>query len=113
MPIKESIWDDVAVLALQGRFMGGQNSLALHEKVHSLIDDGVKQVVMDLKETEWMNSSALGVLIASITSLRNAGGDLKLAQVAPKIESLLYSTKLISVFETYESVDAAVASFLR
>ena len=112
MPIKESIWDDVAVLALEGRLMGGQDSLALHERVHSLIADEVKQVVMDLKETEWMNSSAMGVLIASIISLRNAGGDLKLANVPQKIEKLLYNTKLICIFETYDSVEKAASSFL-
>jgi len=60
-----------------------------------------------------LNSSGLGALMAALTTLRNAGGDLKLAQVSPKIESLLYSTKLICVFETYESAEAAVASFLR
>jgi anti-sigma B factor antagonist len=113
MAIKESIWDDVAVLALEGKLMGGSDSLALHDRVHSLIDDGVKQVVIDLAKVKWMNSSALGRLIASLTTLRNAGGDLKLANVTRKIESLLVHTKLICVFETYQSVDRAAASFLR
>jgi anti-sigma B factor antagonist len=113
MAIKESIWDDVAILALEGKLMGGPDSLALHDRVHSLIADGVKRVVIDLAEVKWMNSSALGTLIACLTTLRNAGGDLKLANAAKKIESLLVNTKLICVFETYRSVDRAAASFLR
>jgi anti-sigma B factor antagonist len=58
-----------------------------------------------------MNSSGLGALMAALTTLRNAGGDLKLANVTKKIESLLLITKLITVFETYETADRAVASF--
>ena len=68
---------------------------------------------IDLSKVKWMNSSGLGALMASLTTLRNAGGDLKLANVTKKIESLLLITKLITVFETYESVDRAVASFLK
>lgn len=113
MAIKESMKDGVAVLALKGKLMGGPDSLALHDKVHSLIADGIKQVVVDLGKVEWMNSSGLGALMASLTTLRNAGGDLKLANVTKKIESLLLITKLIVVFEIYKSVDRAVASFLK
>ena len=113
MELKESLWDDVAVLTLTGRLMGGSDSLALHDKVHSLLEDGIKRVVLDLAKVDWMNSSGLGALMASLTTLRNAGGELKLADVTKKIESLLLSTKLICVFETYASVDRAVASFLK
>ena len=113
MAIEESIWDSVAVLTLEGKLMGGPDSLALHDKVHSLIADGVKHVVIDLHKVTWMNSSGLGALMASLTSLRSAKGELKLANVTRKIESLLVATKLICVFDTYDSVDSAVASFLR
>ena len=113
MAIKESMRDGVAVLALKGKLIGGPDSLALHDKVHSLIADGIKQVVVDLGKVKWMNSSGLGALMASLTTLRNAGGDLKLANVTKKIESLLLITKLIVVFEIYKSVDRAVASFLK
>jgi len=72
-----------------------------------------KIIPIDLSKVKWMNSSGLGALMAGLTTLRNAGGDLKLANVTKKIESLLLITKLITVFETYESVDRAVASFLK
>ncbi|KPL19597.1 MAG: anti-anti-sigma factor [candidate division Zixibacteria bacterium SM23_81] len=111
MAIKESVSDGIAVLALKGKLMGGPDPLALHDRVHGLIGDGIKQVVVDLGNVKWLNSSGLGALMASLTTLRNAGGDLKLAKVGKKIESLLLITKLISVFEIYDSVDRAAASF--
>ena len=111
MATKETIRDDVAILHLRGKLMGGPDSTALHDKVHGLIADGIKQVVIDLGKVKWMNSSGLGDLMASLTTLRNAGGDLKLAKVGKKIESLLLITKLITVFEIYDSVDRAAASF--
>jgi len=111
MAIKETIRGDVAVLNLRGKLMGGPDSTALHDKVHGLIADGIKQVVIDLGKVKWMNSSGLGALMAALTTLRNAGGDLKLANVTKKIESLLLITKLITVFETYETADRAVVSF--
>lgn len=111
MAIKESVSDGIAILALKGKLMGGPDSTALHDRVHGLIGAGIKQVVVDLGKVKWINSSGLGALMASLTTLRNAGGDLKLAQVGKKIESLLLITKLISVFEIYDSVDRAAASF--
>ena len=111
MAIKESVSDGIAVLALKGKLMGGPDSTALHDRVHGLIGEGIKQVVIDLGKVKWMNSSGLGDLMASLTTLRNAGGDLKLAKVGKKIESLLLITKLITVFEIYDSVDRAAASF--
>ena len=113
MASKNMIKDGVAILALKGKLMGGPESTGLHDRVHGLIDDGINQVVVDMAKAKWMNSSGLGALMASLTTLRNAGGDLKLANVSKKIESLLLITKLMYVFETYNSVDRAVASFLK
>lgn len=113
MAIKEKIRDGTAVLELKGKLMGGPDSFTIHDKVHNLIANGIKQVVIDLGRVKWMNSSGLGALMASLTTLRNAGGDLKLAKVGKKIETLLLITKLISVFEIYDSVDRATASFGR
>lgn len=111
MSIKETLKNEVAILTLRGALMGGPDSTALHEKVRSLIADGINKVVIDLAKVKWMNSSGLGALMACLTTLRNAGGELKLANATKKIESLLLITKLITVFETYGTVDRAVASF--
>ncbi len=110
MKIKEKIVDHVAVLTLSGKMMGGPETTALHDHVRGLIDDGIKKVVIDLGDVKWMNSSGMGVLMACMTTLRNAGGKLVLARVSEKVNSLLIITQLIKVFETYETVDRAVAA---
>ena len=68
-------------------------------------------VVVDLAQVDWMNSTGLGILISGYTTLRNNDGLLKLANVTDKIQSLLTITKLVSVFEAFDSVDDAVKSF--
>ncbi|GAB4378937.1 MAG: hypothetical protein Kow0042_27870 [Calditrichia bacterium] len=111
MKVKEKIEGDVAILTVSGNMMGGPETSALHEKVKSLIADGIKKVVIDLKGVKWMNSSGLGVLMACMTSLNNAGGKLKLASVTEKVKSLLMITQLMRIFDTYENADRAAASF--
>ena len=112
MKIKEKIEGDVAIITVTGNMMGGPETTALHDKMKSLIADGLKRVVVDLKGVKWMNSSGLGVLMACMTSLNNAGGNLKLASVTEKVKSLLMITQLMRIFDTYESADRAVASFV-
>ncbi|RMD89296.1 MAG: anti-sigma factor antagonist [Calditrichaeota bacterium] len=111
MKITEKKTNGVVVLELSGKIMGGPDATLLNDKLHELIDAGITQVVADLKNVNWMNSSGLGILISALTTMRNNGGDLKLANVTEKIQSLLMITKLLSVFETFETVDQAVASF--
>jgi anti-sigma B factor antagonist len=101
----------VAVLQPKGKIMGGPDATLMHDKLHDYINQGKKQVVIDLAEVDWMNSTGLGILISGLTTLRNNQGDLKLANVTGKIESLLTITKLITVFETFDSVEEAVGSF--
>ena len=91
--------------------MGGPDGSELLESLHDLRDKGKKHVVVDLSKTKFMNSSGLGMLISGMTTMRNAGGDLRLANVAERIESLLVVTKLITVFKEYDSVEEAVESF--
>jgi len=102
---------DVVVLEPKGKIMGGPDATLMHDKLHDYIDQGKKKVIIDLAEVDWMNSTGLGILISGLTTLRNNQGDLKLANVTGKIESLLTITKLITVFETFDSVEAAVQSF--
>jgi anti-sigma B factor antagonist len=110
MKIKEKIVDHIAVLELSGKMMGGPETMALHDHVKGLINDGIKKVVIDLGNVKWINSSGMGILMACMTTLSNAGGKLVLARVSEKVNSLLMITQLIKVFETYETVDRAVAA---
>jgi len=111
MKIKEKMEKDIAILTITGNMMGGPETSALHEKIKSLMADGIKKVIIDLAKVKWMNSSGLGVLMSSWGSLRKEGGNMKLANISEKINSLLMITQLMQFFETYQSVDRAVASF--
>ncbi|MFQ5602313.1 MAG: STAS domain-containing protein [bacterium] len=111
MKINENCIDDVVVLELSGKIMGGPDATLLNDKLHELIEKGKTNVVADLEKVNWMNSSGLGILIGGLTTMRNSGGDLKLATITDRIQSLLMITKLLSVFETFDTVEKAIESF--
>jgi len=111
MELTQRAIGSVIVLELAGKVMGGPDATVLHDKLHDLVDQGKKRIVVDLGQVTAMNSSGLGILISGLTTLRHAGGDLKLANVTERIQNLLMITKLKAVFEAHETVDKAVASF--
>jgi anti-sigma B factor antagonist len=101
----------VAVVTLDGTMLGGPDAAEINNTLHTLIDAKKKKVVIDLGAVTLMNSSGLGILIGGITTMRNAGGEMKLAAVSPKVMNLLTITKLISVFEVFDTVKKAVDSY--
>ncbi|HDP99266.1 MAG TPA: anti-sigma factor antagonist [bacterium] len=111
MNLNEREIDGVVVLELSGKVMGGPDASLLSEKLHQLVDLKKTRVIADLGKVSWLNSSGLGILIGGLTTMRNSGGDLKLVNVTGKIESLLIITKLIKVFETFQTIEEAVNSF--
>ena len=111
MKIREDIRRDVAVLTVTGSLMNGPDVAPFHDYVKKLAESGITKVVVDFSKVKWFGSSMLGVLTASLTTLRNEGGDLRLTGITRKIESILMVTKLSAIFQTMETVDRAVASF--
>ena len=111
MKIDVQIIGDVMVLDVRGKLMGGPETIAVHDKVKVLAEEGKKKVIIDLSHVAWMNSSGLGTMMGCLTSLKNAGGELKLSGVTEKVKSLFIITKLITIFDTYDTVDDAVKSF--
>ncbi|UCC45074.1 MAG: STAS domain-containing protein [Candidatus Zixiibacteriota bacterium] len=111
MRLSDREQDGVIILEPKGKIMGGPDASLLHDKLYEFIEQDKKQVVIDLSQVDWMNSTGLGILISGYTTLRNTEGELKLANVTDKIQSLLTITKLVTVFEAYETVDEAVKSF--
>lgn len=101
----------VTVIKLRGNLMGGPDATTLNHKLHELVEQGQRNVVIDLKDVEFMNSSGLGLLLGGASTLRNAGGALKLANASAKIMTLITISKLTPVFETFSSVKEAVESF--
>ncbi len=100
-----------SVIKLEGNVLGGPDAAELNNTLHKLVEAKKKKVVIDLSDVPFMNSSGLGMLIAAITTMRNAGGDLKLAGASDKILNLLKVTKLLSVIEHYATVKKAQESF--
>ncbi len=111
MKIKTSERYGAVVIELKGNVMGGDDTKTFNEQLHKLLDEGKKNVVIDLADVKFMNSSGLGMLIGGLTTVKKADGQLKLARVTDKIESLLIITKLITIFESFDSVEEAVKSF--
>jgi len=102
---------NAVVLKLKGDVMGGPDGSKLHDKLREFKDGGHLNVVVDLSKVRFMNSSGLGMLIGGLSTMRAAGGDLRLANPADRIQSLLVIAKLLTVFKHYESVDEAVESY--
>ena len=112
MRIDEEIRKDVAILKMGGALMSGPDVAPFHDHVKKLVSDSVKNVVIDFSKVKWFGSAMLGVLIASLTTLRNEGGDLRLTGITEKIDSILMVTQLAGIFRTFDTVDRAVASYL-
>ncbi|MCJ7813617.1 STAS domain-containing protein [bacterium] len=111
MIIQINIEENVVVVEVQGKLMGGPETDECHKKMKYLIEEGHQQIVIDLSRVEWVNSSGLGMLVACYTSCRNAGGYFKIAGATEKTKSLLTMTKLITVLESFENTEQAIGSF--
>lgn len=110
MNIKESFRDNIAVLSISGKMMGGPETSKLHDKIKSLVSDGINKVIIDLSKVKWMNSSGLGALMASWGTISRANGTMALIGATEKVNSLLMVTKIISFFDTFDTVDRAIGS---
>jgi len=111
MQIKEKIENNVAILAFKGDLLGEPDTSNIRNKIHSLVTDNIKRIVIDLGGVNYMNSSGIGTLIACLTTVRNGGGELRLANVGGKVQNLFVITQLVKVFDTYDTVERALADF--
>jgi anti-sigma B factor antagonist len=111
MKLKTKEIKDIVVIELDGNVMGGPDASALNDYLHKLITEDKKNVVIDLKAVSFINSSGLGMLIGGLTTMRNSGGELKLARASKKVKHLLEVTKLLKVFDLHKNVNDAVAAF--
>jgi anti-sigma B factor antagonist len=111
--MKTETWmiNEVTVLEPHGRLMGGQGTEDLDQKLSALLGKGTKSVVLDLSNTDWINSAGLGVLIHHWKAFRDAGAELRLANLTRKALDVLVISRLASLFRCYETTDEAVASF--
>jgi anti-sigma B factor antagonist len=101
----------ITVVELGGSVLGGPDATELNDLLHTLAEKRKKKVILDLSNVHTMNSSGLSMLIAALTTLKNAGGTLRVAGASEKIENLFVITKLSTVFEMHPTVKKAAASF--
>jgi anti-sigma B factor antagonist len=99
------------VFEFRGNLMGGPDATRFNDDLHDYINQGKKEIVADLSNVKFMNSAGLGILIGGLTTMRNAGGDLRIAGADQRIKSLLVITRLITVFESYRTLEEAVESY--
>jgi anti-sigma B factor antagonist len=111
LEITEKESSGVTVLVLAGRVTLGEESSKLRTKLKDLLGEGKTRVVLDLAEVKYIDSAGLGTLVAGYTSARNQGASMKLANLTKKFDEQLHITKLVTVFEVYDSVEGAVKSF--
>ena len=101
----------VTVVDLDGKVtIGGTNSV-LRKTLRGMVDEGVKQVVLNMTRVSTIDSSGLGEFVAGYSSLRRSGGSLRLANISQRISNIMTITKLYTVFEIFDSEQKAVASF--
>ena len=103
--------DDIIIISLNGKIMGGPEATEINEKFNQLIDNKKLKIVIDLNNVEWMNSSGLGILIGAVSLFRNNNGQLRIINVSERIQNLLKITKLAGIFETSSSLEEAISSF--
>ena len=111
MEIDERTIGDVVVLDIKGRVQLGEGDEMLKDKVNSLLNQGRKKIVLNLADVPYIDSAGLGEVVRTFTTVSRQGGQLKLLNLTKRITDLLAITKLLTVFDTYDSEQEAVQSF--
>jgi anti-sigma B factor antagonist len=111
MQIDQRVVGDVMVLDLKGRITMGEGDELLKDKVNSLVNQGHRKIVLNLAEVPYIDSAGLGEIVRTYTTVSRQGGSLKLLNLTKRITDLLSITKLLTVFETFDSENDAVRSF--
>jgi anti-sigma B factor antagonist len=111
MQIEERTVGDVLILDVKGRITLGEGDELLKDKVNSLVNQGHKKIVLNLADVPYIDSAGLGEVVRTYTTVSRQGGSLKLLNLTKRITDLLSITKLLTVFETFDSENEAVRSF--
>jgi len=104
--------DKVTIVDISGRITLGEGSSTLRETVRDMLSKGQKKILLNLGDVSYIDSSGIGELVSSFTSVNNQGGQLKLLNLQKKVHDLLQITKLYTVFEVHTDEAAAVRSFV-
>lgn len=111
MTIQEHVVGSVTVLDLNGRLVIGDGDTLLKDKIHSLVFQGRKQIILNMAGVPYVDSSGLGTLVAASVTGRNNGAQVKLASLTKRLQNLMSIAKLLTVFDSYDSEEEAINSF--
>lgn len=111
MKIEERAVNGVTILDLHGKMLIGEGDELLREKINGLVESGTKKIVLNLAEVPYVDSAGLGEIVRCYTTVSRKDGKLKLLNLTKRIHDLLSITKLLTVFETFDTEDEVVKSF--
>ena len=103
--------DGILVVDCNGRIVFGEESANLRDTVKKLIAENNKKIVLNLSGVSYIDSGGLGTLVALYATARNAGGAIKLANLTQRVDDLLQVTKLVTIFDVYDSEEKAIQAF--
>ena len=102
---------NAVVFSFKGKLMGGPEAQEFHNKLDEFLNAGKKNIIVEMSDVKFVNSSGLGNIVRGFSTVKDAGGQMKLAGATEKIDGLLSITKLNSVFEQHKTVEEAAKSF--
>ena len=105
--------DGVTIVDLSGRITLGEGSVVLRDTIKDLLGKGAKQILLNLSDVSYIDSSGIGELVSAFTSVRNQGGELKLLHLTKKVHDLLQITKLYTVFDVKDDEAGAISAFIK
>jgi anti-sigma B factor antagonist len=111
MDIKERVVESVSVLDLSGKIVLGEGDLQIKDRIKDLLSDGQRKILLNLGDVSYIDSAGLGALISSYATVKREGGQLKLVNLTKRVQDLLAITKLITVFDTFDSEKEAIDSY--
>ena len=111
MKILEEKKGGVLILQPDSELMGGDETKQLLDRFNEAIREGTVNIILNMVDVKWMNSSGLGMIMAGLTTLRGSGGDLKLVQVSDRARRPIEITRLDQVIQLFETTDDAISSF--
>jgi anti-sigma B factor antagonist len=113
MKFKTRQVDGVTVLDLSGRITLGEGSVTIRDAVRDVLAKGSKNILLNLGDVDYIDSSGIGELVSAYTSVKNSGGELKLLNLTKKVHDLLQITKLYTVFDIKDDEASAIAAFTK
>ena len=109
--ITERQKDDVSILDLEGNVIMGGGSALLRETIRRLVGQGKNRILLNFGEVKYLDSSGIGELMASLVSLNRQGGQLGFCNLTERVTEVMELSSLISIFEIFDSEDAALKGF--